>query len=191
MRRVDSSSAAYLARNVSRIVRRISKASPVEAFASASEYSAAEDAYRRAVRWNPRNWQPWLGLGDLKSSLGFWFRAPDKDVQARGKRALGEEVEYGLARAENAAGNEEAALEHCRKAAAYQHKHTFYREQLGLQLNRMGREDEALEVFRQCIKDGVASETSYLNVRRLERKAAKRAREEASAMPNASAQTGP
>ena len=179
-----------------------------EAFASASEYSAAENAYRRAVRWNPRNWQPWLGLGDLKSSQGFWFRAPDKDVQARGKRALGEEaraayeeasrlnpgdmsVEYGLARAENAAGNEEAALEHCRKAAAYQHKHTFYREQLGLQLNRMGREDEALEIFRQCIKDGVASETSYLNVRRLERKAAKRAREDASAMPDASAQTGP
>jgi tetratricopeptide (TPR) repeat protein len=172
-----------------------------EAARSALEYDAAEAAYRRAIRWNPQNWQPWMGLGDLNSTRGMWYRAPDGEAQERGKRAFVEaareayaeasrlnpgdmSVEYGLARAENAAGNEEAALEHCRKAAAYQPKHRFYREQLGLQLNRMGREDEALEVFRRNIKDGVATETSALNVRRLERKAAKRAKEAAGAGPD-------
>ena len=171
-----------------------------DAAAAESEYAKAEDAYRRAIRWNPRNWQPWLGLGNLKSTQGFWYRAPDAEAQAQGRRALADaareayteaarlnpgdmNVEYGLARAENAAGNPEAALEHCRRAAAYQHKHVFYREQLGLQLKLMGREDEALEVFRQNIADGVGWETSHLNVRILERKAAKRAREAAGAQP--------
>lgn len=171
-----------------------------DAAAAESEYAMAEDAYRRAIRWNPQNWQPWLGLGNLKSTQGFWYRAPDEEAQARGKRALADaareayteaarlnpgdmNVEYGLARAENAAGNPEAALEHCRKAAAYQHRHVFYRDQLGLQLKLMGREDEALDVFRQNIADGVGSETSRLNVRILERKAAKRAKEAAAAQP--------
>ena len=171
-----------------------------DAAASKSEYAAAEDAYRRAIRWDPQNWQPWLGLGNLKSAQGFWYRAPDEEAQAQGKRALGDaareaylvagrlnpgdmNVEYGLARAENAAGNPEAALEHCRKAAAYQHKHVFYREQLGLQLKLMGREDEALEVFKQNIADGVGWSTSRLNVRILERKAANRAKEAAVADP--------
>lgn len=154
-------------------------------------YGTAEACYRRAIRWNPNNWRPWLGLGTLKATQASLYRAPDPGAQAAGRRILADAareafseasrlnpgdmaVEYGLARAENAAGNLEAALEHCRRAAGYQRRHVFFREQLGLQLVRMGREEEGLEVFRKCIDDKVSSEVSRLNVRRLERRAAKR-----------------
>ncbi|MBR4190300.1 MAG: O-antigen ligase family protein [Kiritimatiellae bacterium] len=163
-----------------------------EAARNSLEYGPAEAAYRRAIRWDSSNWQPWLGLGTLKATQASLYRAPDPALQAAGRReradaaieALSEaarlnpcdmEVEYALARAENAAGNAEAALAHCRRAAEYQCRHTFFREQLGLQLVRMGREEEALAVFRACIADKASSEVSRLNVRRLERRAAKRA----------------
>jgi tetratricopeptide (TPR) repeat protein len=163
-----------------------------EAARNSLEYGPAEAAYRCAIRWDPSNWQPWLGLGTLKATQASLYRAPDPALQAAGRReradaaieALSEaarlnpcdmEVEYALARAENAAGNAEAALAHCRRAAEYQCRHAFFREQLGLQLVRMGREEEALAVFRACIADKASSEVSRLNVRRLERRAAKRA----------------
>ena len=69
-----------------------------------------------------------------------------------------------------------------RRAAAFQHKHVFYREQVGIQLRRMGRDREALEVFQRNVEDGVAGEVSVLNVRLLERKFAKEA---AAAAPSA------
>ena len=162
------------------------------------EYAEAEAAYDRAIRWNPGNWQPWLGLGNLKATRASLYRAPDPEAQAAGRRRLAEEaraayaeagrlnpgemaVEYGLARAANAVNDPETALEHCRRAAAYQPRHAFYREQLGLQLVRMGREEEALEVFRKNREDKVTSEVTAANIRRLERRAAKRAKEAAAA----------
>lgn len=158
------------------------------------EYADAEAAYGRAIRWNPVNWRPWLGLGNLKATRAGLYRAPDPEARAAGRRKLAEEardayaeaarlnpgdmsVEYGLSRAANAVDDPETALEHCRRAAAYQHRHAFYREQLGLQLVRMGREEEALEVFRKTLADRVFSEVAPANIRRLERRAAKRAKE--------------
>ena len=58
----------------------------------------------------------------------------------------------------------------------------FYREQLGIQLRRMGRDREALQVFRRNVEDQVATEVSTLNIRALERSLA---RENAAAEPAA------
>ena len=69
-------------------------------------------------------------------------------------------------------GDAEGALAEYERAAAYQHKHVFYREQVGVQLRRMGREAEALEVFRKNLADGVGTEISRINIRMLERKLA-------------------
>ena len=81
----------------------------------------------------------------------------------------------GLARALNAAGDREAALEEFRRAAGYQHRHVFYREQLGVQLRLMGRDEEALETFRKNVEDRLATDVSRMNIRALERKRAKAA----------------
>lgn len=164
------------------------------------DYAASEACYRRAIRWQPSNWQPWLGLGDLQSTRAMWYRAPDPEAQAAGRRCLVADaldalaeaerlnpgdmaVEIAFARAESAAGNDEAALEHIRRAATYQHRHAYYREELGFQLLRMGREDEALAVFKQNIADKVASGDSWTQVRVLERRAAKRAKAATEAAP--------
>lgn len=84
-------------------------------------------------------------------------------------------AEFGLARAFNAVGNPEEALDHYRNAARHQKRHIFYREQVGIQLRRMGRDSEALEVFRQNVAEGIATDVSRLNIRTLERKAAREA----------------
>ncbi len=153
------------------------------------EWDAAAAAYRRAHRWDPGNWQPLLGLGHVRSVQSLWLRDPDPAAEQAERRRLADEAAgyyrrtlelnpgemaamAGLGRAENAVGDREGALGHFRTAAAYQRRHIFYREQLGIQLRGMGRDQEALEVFRQNVADGVASDISTLNIRALERKLA-------------------
>lgn len=159
---------------------------------SRMDWDVAAGDYLKAIRWNGGNWQPHLGLGNLRAAQAVWFRDPDSAAERAGKLRLATEatghfqraaelnpcdmaVENGLGRAANAAGDLEAALEHFRRAAAYQRRHVFYREQLGIQLRRMGRDQEALEVFRQNVVDGVDTDVGAINLRALERKQAKEA----------------
>lgn len=151
------------------------------------DWEAAALDYEKAIRWDAGNAQPHLGLGKMKSAQALWYRDPDPAAEREGRARLAAEaktsllraqelnpldmaVVFALARVHNALGDPEAALEACRRAAAFQRKHVFYREQVGIQLRRMGRDREALEVFRQNVADGVAGEVSVLNVRLLERK---------------------
>ena len=162
------------------------------------DWEAAALDYEKAIRWDAGNAQPHLGLGKVKSAQALWYRDPDPAAERAGRARLAAEAEasllraqelnpldmavvFALARVHNAMGDPEAALEACRRAAAFQRKHVFYREQVGIQLRRMGRDREALEVFRQNVDDGVAGEVSVLNVRLLERKFAT----EAAAVPPA------
>ncbi len=150
------------------------------------DWTAAEADYQKAIRRDGGNWQPHLGLGHLAAAKAAWFFDPDPDAERAGKRRLAEEARahyakalelnpcemaavFGLARMANATGDPEGALEQFRRAAAYQRRHVFYREQLGIQLRRMGRDREALEVFRKNVEDGVATDISALNIASLER----------------------
>ena len=163
------------------------------------DWETAAGDYEKAIRWDAGNAQPHLGLGKMKSAQALWYRDPDLEAERAGKAQLAAEakasllrarelnpldmaVAFALARVYTALGDPEAALEECRRAAAFQHKHVFYREQVGLQLRRMGRDREALDVFRKNVDDGVAGEVSVLNVGLLERKFAKEA---AAALPSA------
>lgn len=154
------------------------------------DWAAAETAYRKSMRWDAANWQPHLAAGHSLSVQAAWYRDPDREAEKAGKKRLAAEavrfyrragelnpcdmaVAQGLARAHNAMGDPEGALAYARRAAAYQPRHVFYREQLGIQLRQIGRDAEALEVFRKNIEDGVASDVSRLNVRALERKLAR------------------
>lgn len=154
------------------------------------DWAGAETAYRKSMHWDAGNWQPHLAAGHIRSVQAAWYRDPDREAEKAGKKRLAEEavrfyrragelnpcdmaVVQGLARAHNAMGDPDGALEYVRRAAAYQPRHVFYREQLGIQLRQMGRAAEALEVFRKNVEDGVASEVSRLNIRALERKQAR------------------
>ncbi len=156
------------------------------------DWEAAAANYAQAIRWDGRNWQPHLGLGMLDAARAQWLRDPDPAAERAGREALADSaqahlrragelnpadmaVAYNLARVHNARGDAEAALAELRRAAGYQRKHVFYREQVGIQLRRMGRDAEALEVFRQNVADGVAGDVTRLNVRQLESRQAREA----------------
>jgi O-antigen ligase len=162
------------------------------------DWDVAEKEYAKAIRWDGGNWQPHLGLGNLKAMQALWLRDPEPAAEREGKRRLALEAqadfrralernpcdmaaEFGLARTFNAMGDSEAALESFRRAAAYQRRHVFYREQLGVQLRQMGRDDEALEIFRRNLADETFTDVSALNIRALERKRVKQAEAAASA----------
>lgn len=164
------------------------------------DWDEAEVDYAKAIRWDNGNWQPHLGLGNLKASKARWLRAPDAEAERAGRRRLAEEAVdhfqnalernafdmaalFGLARASNAQGDPETALEQLRRITTYQPRHRFYREQVGIQLRQMGRDPEALETFRKNMEDGVAGETTWLNVQALERKRAKAAAAAAAPTP--------
>lgn len=164
------------------------------------DYEKAEQAFRKAIRWDGWNWKPYVGLGNLKATQAMWLRDPDPATEKESRKRLAEEavghfreaqarnsrdmeVEFGWARALNAVGDRDGALEHFRRAATYQHRHIFYREQLGVQLRQMGRDQEALGVFRKNVEDKVSSGVSVLNIRSLERKLAKEAAAAAPASP--------
>ncbi|MDR0994645.1 MAG: O-antigen ligase family protein [Verrucomicrobiota bacterium] len=165
-----------------------------EAFAAKdSAVEEATAAYQKAIAWDSWNWEPALGLAILKTTQAFWYRDPDLDEEkAHQQMLIGEAVEhyhmarernpydmaieFGLARAMNVLGNFEEALLHYQRAAEYQQRHVFYREQLGIQLRRMGRDQEALDVFRRNVQDKVHTDVSVLNIRALERKADRQAK---------------
>ena len=164
------------------------------------EWEAAELDYVRAIRWDGGNAQPHVGLGHLQSTKAMWWMDPDPAAEREEKIRLANEAiahyrralelnpldmaaVLGLARAHNAIGDAEAALEQYRRAASFQRRHVFYREQLGIQLRRMGRDDEALEIFRNNLEEGIATDVSRMNVRALERKRAAAAKAVPAAAP--------
>ncbi len=154
------------------------------------DWDPVETYYGKSAAWDTWNWRPHLGLGHFKAGQALWYRDPDLDAEREAKRGLAAEAqvhfeqalrlnpydmsaEFGLARALNATGQVDEALEHYRRAAEHQRRHVFYREQLGVQLRRAGREREALEVFRRNLADGIYTDVSQLNIRSLERRLAR------------------
>ena len=154
------------------------------------EWDEAVVGFEKSIRWDGGNWQPHLGLGQVRSAQAVWHRDPDPNAERAAKAAWAAEAEEHLLRAQelnpfdmasalmlgrvyNARGESEAALAEFRRAAAARPRYVFYREQVGIQLRRMGRDREALETFRKNLEDGVGGEISQLNVRLLERKLAR------------------
>lgn len=156
------------------------------------EWDEAGEKYEKSIRWDSQNAQPHQGLGNLKIAQAIWFRNPDGEVEQEGRHRLAREaaehfqqarvlnpcdmsIVFGLARAQNLLGEPEEAMNYYRQARSYAPRHVFYREQLGIQLRQMGRDAEALEVFRQNVADGVSTDISTLNIRAIERKLAREA----------------
>ena len=156
------------------------------------DWEVAVVDFGKSIRWDGKNWQPHLGLGQVRSAQATWYRDPDPEAERAAKSRWATEAEQHLFRARelnpcdmavalmlgrvyNSRGDSEAALEEFRRAAAVRPRYVFYREQVGIQLRRMGRDREALETFRQNLEDGVGEEISRLNVRLLERKLAREA----------------
>ena len=147
------------------------------------EMEQAQQAYKTALRVEPRNWQAHLGLGHVWGSQAFWNRDAETRTQqvqlakasyqqAMARNKWETQASFGLSRMYNVEGQTAQALELLQGAAARMPFHRDLQAQLGLQLRRMGRYQEALEVFQQVRKLG-PSEMADLNIQSLKRLLAK------------------
>ncbi len=160
-----------------------------ELFRGNLDMEEAEAAYQKSIKWDSWNWNPYLGLGKQKAtaaSLFYVVEPADRALRIQlGEDALewlrkAEErnpydmsIEFTMARAKNAMYDRDGALEHYCRAAEFQQAHRFYREQLGIQLRNMGRDEEALAVFEKNVADGVYTDISHKNIRTLKRRIAR------------------
>ena len=141
--------------------------------------------YAKAITWDDWNWQPHLA-GGTEGCSGHLVPSSDLELNRRGKSAWrrgGGHFQQALARNScdmaavlparpKRAGDSEVALELLR-AAAYRTT-CLYREQVGIQLVRMKRDREALEVFRKTWQTVLAGRQPVEH-RLLERRLAKEA----------------
>lgn len=134
--------------------------------------------FERATRLDPGNWAPYLGIGLTRQAQAFWNLDPEEkkkgaaeardafqEVLARNPLSL--EALFGLSKAYNMLGDPALALEQLEKARNLDRHHLFYAQHLGLQLSRMGRDAEALQVFEEAYRIHNNNEMLQLNIRRL------------------------
>jgi O-antigen ligase len=142
----------------------------------------AVSLFDKAIAIDPGNWRPYMSKAHVLMAQSFWnFDAEEKTRQARESMALYDkalarnpcdlEAVFGLSKAYNVLGEREKALDCLRKAVAADPEHLFYASHLGLQLRRMGRDQEALDVFRQAAAKW-NNEMVALNIKSLEEKMA-------------------
>lgn len=145
-------------------------------------YEKSERAYRRAIAWDRRNPQAWLGYAHLLRIRGTWNQdeaAKKADLARAGAlyhEALARnpallDAEVSLAILYNQTGDAERALAMLQRAVAHAPLHRDNLCRLGLQLKQMGRRAEALEMFRRARELG-STIMIELNLRDLEQDAA-------------------
>ena len=117
----------------------------------------AREAYERSLALNPGEMEAEDGLARTAHALAHEAYLQGNDAQ---------QLAY-----------EEIALEHCRKAAEYEPWSQYYQEEYGIQLRRLGKIDEALEVFNSARSRHIAGNTTWENLAMLDRMKRARAKE--------------
>lgn len=146
-------------------------------------YPASELLMRRAVDWDPSNWNAQRGLADVLRTQAFWNRVMEvrtqqiKEADHHYREALrlnpySLEVYFGLAKmAEKQSRQQEAAM-WLEKATALDTHNAYYYGQLGFQLKKMEDYPKALEAFKKALQFDYKNEAYQLNIRWLQKKLA-------------------
>lgn len=137
----------------------------------------AERLFDLARRLDPWNWQPCLGLGQVHKMRAFLL---EKSDPARGRaearaalpwyeRALrGNPYEvaawHGRSHLRNMQGDAEGALADLQRILQIVPRNGFFHQRLGVQLLRMGRNEDARAAFEAALKLNPADKTSRLNL---------------------------
>ena len=143
------------------------------------DYARSESAYKTAIALDPRDPQPFVGLGHLLRIRATWSldaaqknSDADKAEQmyraALARNSAQMDAEESIALVQKLRGDDERALETLRAVVA---KAPMQRDnlcRLGIQLRQMGRTAEALEIFRRAREMG-ETEMIEINLRELEK----------------------
>ncbi len=147
------------------------------------EMPEAGEYFQQGMKWDPGNWQPWLGMAHILQSQGFWnyditiksnlaTEAIGYYQAALARNPYDLEAVFGLSKCYNTLGEQGKALDELSRAVRHDKYHLFYLSQLGLQLRRMERYPEALQVFEAMRKISPGNEMAKLNINLLQAKIA-------------------
>jgi len=153
-----------------------------EARLKAHFWEAATEDFNRAIEISGENWRAHLALADTMRTRAFWMRDPQNRAAyiqtsmqhytiAGLLNPWSGNVWYGISVLHDMKGDQEAALGMKRKAATEIPRNIFYMNEVGLQLVRMKRFEEALEAFRES-NDVEPSVVAQRNIETLSRRLA-------------------
>ncbi|NKB24048.1 MAG: hypothetical protein GKR87_06675 [Kiritimatiellae bacterium] len=134
--------------------------------------------FRYAGKVDNDNWLVPMGIGRIYAIQSFWSRMPErkKTLAERSVKSYKKayelnpfdmRVSFGLGQAYITLGEHEKGLEWMRRAANYAKYEFRYHRRLGIELRRLGKDEEALEVFRWARRLKPSDETVQLNIKML------------------------
>lgn len=149
---------------------------PGQAAADAGRLEKAETWYRRALAWDSRAWEPVLGLCRISARQAAAETDPAKKAAridetrtlcgvglGRNPREPG--FEHTLSQLLEMQGDSEGALKLMRKLVSDHPNRPVLQSRLGIQLERMGRLEEAEAAFRDAVRMDPANQTSRMYLR--------------------------
>lgn len=152
---------------------------PGQAAADSGRLERAESWYRRALAWDSRAWEPVLGLCRVTIRQAAAETDPVKRAARiaetrtlcetglrRNPREPG--FEHILSQLLELQGDSGGALKLMQKLVADHPNRPVLQSRLGVQLERMGRVEEAAAAFRQAVRMDPANQTSRMYLRVLE-----------------------
>ena len=142
------------------------------------QMTQADRLFDRSIAVDPGYWRPYMSKAHIRMTQSFWnFDDETKKRQAQEALALYNEAlarnpydleaVFGLSKTYNVLGEPEKALDSLRRATAADPEHLFYVSHLGLQLRRLGRNQEAFDVFKKAAAKW-NNEMLTLNIQALE-----------------------
>jgi tetratricopeptide (TPR) repeat protein len=126
-----------------------------EAEANALNYSEAERLYQRALKVDPRSVYVLVQYALLKLSIGEIGHAIDlmEEATSRCDRRTGFFVYYNFSKVYDETRDRHNVERCLRKALEYNPEHPIARHQLGVVISRLGRFEEAIQIFDDLISD--------------------------------------
>lgn len=149
------------------------------------QYREADRLYQLALRLDPANWRPYLGLGQIRKNRAAFFET-EAASQARlaaealvwyraaeARNPVSEEVLHGMSHVYALNNDADQCLRYLQRLVELMPRRPFYHTRLGTQLVRMGRNAEAEKEFRRALELDSSDAAARLNLRVLTGAAAK------------------
>ena len=153
---------------------------PADAARDRNDYDRAVRFYAAARAWDPANWRAWIGLGQIAKNRAAYLETDP----ARGRALTAESMAlYRKAAAMNPLevaipnamshlytleGDPEKSLACARECVRLAPARSFFYTRLGVQLRRMGRDEEATAQFLEALRRDGSDATARLNLRAIE-----------------------
>ena len=153
---------------------------PADAARDRNDYHRAGRCYAGARAWDPANWRAWIGLGQIAKNRAAYLETDAtrrqqltaESMALYRKAAVMNPLEVAIPNAMShlytLQDEPEKALACARECVRLAPARAFFYTRLGVQLRRMGRDEEARAQFLEALRRDSSDATARLNLRALE-----------------------